>query len=298
MPTLTATLQKPQTPVTHCSNCPLNHNGICTAPRSGYPIQPDMPAGKDCHRDIEALGQRDTEYKEAKAQAKSNYAAYWTGSISASVQRDVAAGRVAEAIAPEPPRFTDDLTLVERRKAAAFLAQKGRNVDPADVLELRLCPQNVRWGKGQFWFVIRNAHAPLSPDLFPAEISEFEAFKAPVQEPVTKLPVQVPANKIAYLKSLNADPGHFGQNRVAAIFTMESTPRMRAVTICYRADYTLVDGRKGVMFYEHGKAPIEAIKALAGIPVWVVPVGMHPRYKTWRVELICDIKPEQIAQAA
>ena len=263
MPTLTATLQKPQTPVTHCGNCPLNHNNTCTA--THYPVQPNMPITAACHHDIARVDEQSKAQIEAQA---------------------------------EPIRFTDDLTLVEKRKAAAFLAAQGRNVDPADVLELRLCPQNVKWGKGQFWFVIRNVHAPLSPDLFPAEISEFESFKAPVQEPVTKLPVQVPANKIAYLKSLNADPGHFGQNRVAAIFTMESTPRMRAVTICYRADYTLVDGRKGVMFYEHGKAPIEAIKALAGIPVWVVPVGMHPRYKTWRVELICDIKPEQIAQAA
>ena len=256
------TLTKPQTPVTHCGNCPLNHNNTCTA--THYPVHPNMPITAACHRDIARADEQSKAQIEAQA---------------------------------EPIRFTDDLTLIERRKAAAFLETQGRNVDPTDVLELRLCPQNVKWGKGQFWFVIRNVHAPLAPDLFPAEIVDFEGFKAPVQEPVTKLPIPKPQRiDTAYLQKLQATlPPHL-QHRVAAIFTIDSTPRMRAVTICYRADYILADGRKGVMFYEHGKEPTDVIRTMANVPVWVEPVGMHPRYKTWRVELIGTI--DGVPQAA
>jgi len=247
---MVATLQRdPQ--VTHCRNCPLNCNNTCTAPRSGYPIHPNMPAGADCHRDIEVLGQQD---EQGKAQAELNT------HIDAQ----------ANAIAPEPPRFTDNLTPTEKRKAAAFLSERGRDVDPGDVLEFRLCPQYVKWGQGSFWIVVRNAAAPPSPDIIPVKIVELEAFRVSVQEPVAELPARMSVTdmgKMAYLQKLQATLPPHKQNRVAAIFTIDDKPRMRAVTICYQANYLLADGRKAVMFYEHGKEPTDAIRTMANVPV-------------------------------
>ena len=319
---MVATLQRdPQ--VTHCRNCPLNCSGICTAPRSGYPIHPDMPAGRDCHRDIEALGQRDAEYKNAKAQAKSNFEAYWAGSISTSVQRDVAAGRAideramaqeelvqhideqAEAIAPEYLSDADKIKIAQHLQTVGGIYGNLYRVDPANI-ESKLNPTPGKYGKGYVdltfgqhlssyklrsgkysdWFAGGSCVMPIKISTLLAILdrpTEKTAEKAPVRMPVTDM------GKMAYLQKLQATLPPHKQNRVAAIFTIDDKPRMRAVTICYQANYLLADGRKAVMFYEHGKEPTDVIRTMANVPVWVIPTGMRPNYKTWRVELIGTI---------
>ena len=85
------------------------------------------------------------------------------------------------------------------------------------------------------------------------------------------------------------------QHVVAAAVTV-SDLAMSTISECYRADYRLADGRHGVVFYRPDHRLIEWIRSLARErkPVWVEPIGQHPRFKTWRVEFICPIGGEVV----
>ena len=283
------TLQKTQTSttVTHCRNCPLNHSSICTAPRSGYPIHPDMPAGKDCHRDIEVLGQREDEQGKAQAELNTHIEAQ------------------ADAIAPEHLSDADKIKIAQYLQSAGGIYDTLYKVDPANI-QSKLSPTTAKYGEGHVdltfgqhlssyklrsgdysdWFAGGSCVMPIKISTLLAILdrpTEKTAEEAPVRMPVTDM------GKMAYLQKLQATLPPHKQNRVAAIFTIDDKPRMRAVTICYQANYLLADGRKAVMFYEHGKEPTDVIRTMANVPVWVIPTGMRPNYKTWRVELIGTI---------
>ncbi len=85
------------------------------------------------------------------------------------------------------------------------------------------------------------------------------------------------------------------QNVFAAAVTV-SGPVMRKISECYRADYRLADGRHGVVFYNLDHRLITWIQSIARErkPVWVEPIAQHPKFKTWRVEVICSVGDEVV----
>ena len=84
-------------------------------------------------------------------------------------------------------------------------------------------------------------------------------------------------------------------NVVAAAVTV-SGPVMQRISECYRADYRLADGRRGVVFYNLDHRLISWIRSLAKErkPVWVEPIDQHPKFKTWCVEFICPVGSEVV----